>query len=165
MLPEWQNLRRVLVMQVGSRQDLMLTIPALQKLRELLRDATITLMVSPCSRQISIELPWVDEVFVYEGGERKFVDAERELALISKLRQGAFDAAIIFTNPGESPYPLAYICYLAGIPIRIGQSQEFGGGVLSEWVKLPAKDSHPVDKYLFLIESSVVSHLLSCAND
>jgi ADP-heptose:LPS heptosyltransferase len=154
MLPELQNLRRDLVMQVGSRQDLMLTIPALQKLRELLGDATITLMVSPCSSQISIELPWVDEVFVYEGGERKFVDAERELALISKLRQGAFDAAVIFTNPGESPYLLAYICYLAGIPIRIGQSQEFGGGVLSEWVKLPPKDSHPVDKYLFLLTHS-----------
>jgi ADP-heptose:LPS heptosyltransferase len=151
MLPKWHNLQRVLVMQVGSRQDLMLTIPALQKLRELLQDATITLMVSPCSRQISIELPWVDEVFVYDGADT-FVDAERELALISKLRQGAFDAAIIFTNPGESPYPLAYICYLAGIPIRIGQSQEFGGGVLSEWVKLSSKDFHPVDKHLFLIE-------------
>ncbi len=152
MLPELTNVQKVLVMQVGSRQDLMLTIPALQKLRELLGDATITLMVSPCSSEISIELPWVDEVFVYEGGDT-FVDAERELALISKLRQSAFDAAVIFTNPGESPYPLAYICYLAGIAIRIGQSQEFGGGVLSEWVKLPPKDSHPVDKYLFLIES------------
>ena len=152
MLPELTNVQKVLVMQVGSRQDLMLTIPALQKLRELVGDATITLMVSPCNSEISIELPWVDEVFVYEGGDT-FVDAERELALISKLRQSAFDAAVIFTNPGESPYPLAYICYLAGIPMRIGQSQEFGGGVLSKWVKLPAKDSHSVDKYLFLIQS------------
>jgi ADP-heptose:LPS heptosyltransferase len=151
MLPELTNVQKVLVMQVGSRQDLMLTIPALQKLRELVGDATITLMVSPCNSEISIELPWVDEVFVYEGGDT-FVDAERELALISKLRQSAFDAAVIFTNPGESPYPLAYICYLAGIPMRIGQSQEFGGGVLSEWVKLSSKDSHPVDKHLFLIE-------------
>lgn len=156
MLPELQNVRRVLVMQVGSRQDLMLTIPALQKLRELLGDATITLMVSPCSSEISIELPWVDEVFVYEGADRKFVDAERELALISKLRQSAFDCAVIFTNPGESPYPLAYICYLAGIPIRIGQSQEFGGGVLSQWVKLSSKETHSVDKHFLLIESLVI---------
>ncbi|KAB8315967.1 glycosyltransferase family 9 protein [Tolypothrix campylonemoides VB511288] len=155
MLPDLTNVQRVLVMQVGSRQDLMQTIPALQKLRDLLGDATITLMVSPCSSEISIELPWVDEVFVYEGGNT-FVDAERELALISKLRQSAFDCAVIFTNPRESPYPLAYICYLAGIPIRIGQSQEFGGGVLSEWLKLSAKDSHPVDKHFLLIKSLVV---------
>lgn len=155
MLPDLTNVQKVLVMQVGSRQDLMQTIPTLQKLRELLGDATITLMVSPCSSEISIELPWVDEVFVYEGGDT-FVDAERELALISKLRQSAYDCAVIFTNPGDSPYPLAYICYLAGIPIRIGQSQEFGGGVLSQWVKLPAKDSHPVDKHFLLIESLVI---------
>jgi ADP-heptose:LPS heptosyltransferase len=150
MLPDFTNVQRVLVMQLGSHQDLMQTILALQKLRQLVGDATITLMVSPCSSEISIELPWVDEVFVYEGGGT-FVDAERELALISKLRQSAFDCAVIFTNPGESPYPLAYICYLAGIPIRIGQSQEFGGGVLSEWVKLPPKETQPVDKHLFLL--------------
>lgn len=155
MLPDFTNVQRVLVMQLGSHQDLMQTILALQKLRQLVGDATITLMVSPCSSEISIELPWVDEVFVYEGADT-FVDAERELALIFKLRQGAFDAAIIFTNPGESPYPLAYICYLAGIPIRIGQSQEFGGGVLSEWLKLPPKDSYPVDKHFLLIESLVI---------
>lgn len=150
MLPNLQNLRRVLVMQVGSRQDFMQTIPALEKLRQLVGDATMTLMVSPCSSEISIELPWVDEVFVYEGADT-FVDAERDLALISKLRQSAFDCAVILTNPGESPYPLAYICYLAGIPVRIGQSQEFGGGVLSEWVKLSSKETHPVDKHLFLL--------------
>ncbi|MBD1874329.1 hypothetical protein H6F75_12615 [Nodosilinea sp. FACHB-131] len=50
---------------------------------------------------------------------------------IGWLRQGGFDAAVILTAPGKSPYTLGYLCYLAGIPIRIGQSSEFGGQVLS----------------------------------
>ncbi|PZV07414.1 MAG: hypothetical protein DCF32_07330 [Leptolyngbya sp.] len=50
---------------------------------------------------------------------------------ISWLRQGGFDAAIMLTAPGQSPYTLGYLCYLAGIPIRVGQSGEFGGQVLS----------------------------------
>ncbi len=153
MLPDWQNVQRVLVMQVGNRQDLMQTIPALQKLRQLLPNAAITLMVSLDSSQIDLQMPWVDDLLVYEGAGAKFVNAECELALISQLRQCAFDAAVIFTKLACSPYPLAYICYLAGIPIRIGQSQEFGGGVLSEWVKSLPNDQSAVDQHLFLLES------------
>lgn len=149
MLPEGQNLPRVLVMQVGSREDLMLTIPALQRLRQLLPDAAIALMVSLNISQIGLHLPWVDDLLVYEA---KFVKMKYELALISQLRQRAFDASIIFTNAGESPYPLAYMCYLAGIPIRIGQSQEFGGGVLSHWLK-PQASENTADQHLLLLES------------
>ncbi|WP_035994327.1 glycosyltransferase family 9 protein [Leptolyngbya sp. KIOST-1] len=50
---------------------------------------------------------------------------------IAWLRHQQFDAAVILTAPGQSPYTLGYLCYLAGIPIRIGQSHEFGGQVLS----------------------------------
>lgn len=136
LLDDWKNVQRVVIMQSGSCQDLMHTIPTLQRLHQILPDVSMTLMVSVPSSQIDFHLPWVNEVVVYEGLGTEFVDAQRELALITKLRQGSFDAAVICTNPEESPYPLAYICYLAGIPIRIGQSQEFGGGVLSEWIKL-----------------------------
>jgi hypothetical protein len=50
---------------------------------------------------------------------------------IAWLRQQQFDAAVILTTPGQSPYTLGYLCYLAGIPLRIGHSYEFGGQVLS----------------------------------
>ena len=50
---------------------------------------------------------------------------------IAWLRQQQFDAAVILTAPDQSPYTLGYLCYLAGIPIRIGHSHEFGGQVLS----------------------------------
>ncbi|MCU0547966.1 MAG: hypothetical protein MUC48_01340 [Leptolyngbya sp. Prado105] len=65
--------------------------------------------------------------------------------LIEILRQRAFQAVLIFTQPHQSCYSLAYLCYLAGIPIRIGQSVEFAGGVLSTWIKpiaVPAADYH-----------------------
>jgi hypothetical protein len=63
--------------------------------------------------------------------------------VLSTLRpagQEPFEAAILFTAAHQSPYPIAYLCYLAGIPIRIGQSLEFGGGVLSHWVQPPEVD-------------------------
>ncbi len=128
----WLHVRRAIAIRLGSLEDTVLTA-ALQKLRQSLPDAAITLMTSPSGSQAG-QLPWVDEVLVYEG--TLFTsNAERELTLIETLSRRAFDAAFIFTNDQESPYPLAYICYLAEIPIRLGRSQEFGGSVLSHCVK------------------------------
>lgn len=53
------------------------------------------------------------------------------LGTVDWLRQQRFAAAIILTAPGQSPYTLGYLCYLAGIPIRVGRSREFGGQVLT----------------------------------
>jgi hypothetical protein len=61
------------------------------------------------------------------------IDPGREFERIEMLRAHQFDASIIFTSFSQSPYPPAYACYLAGIPVRIGQSKEFGGSVLSHW--------------------------------
>jgi lipopolysaccharide heptosyltransferase II len=59
---------------------------------------------------------------------------------------------LIFTSFTQSPYPPAYVCYLAGIPVRAGHSKEFGGGLLTHWSKPPADEGHQVDRNLALIE-------------
>lgn len=61
---------------------------------------------------------------------------------IALLKAENFDAAIIFTGAHQSPYGAAYLCYLAGIPLRIAQSHEFGGGVLSHCFAPPADHPH-----------------------
>lgn len=150
MLPDCGHFaHRLLVIQLGDIEDLMQTEPALRMLRQALPEADITLMTTPaCSQVVS----GVDDVLVCE--DVTFLNAECEMTLIEKLRDRCFDAAIVLTNAQESPYPLAYICYLAGIPIRLGQSQEFGGGVLSQWVKSRELELQLVDKHLFLLKSA-----------
>jgi ADP-heptose:LPS heptosyltransferase len=82
--------------------------------------------------------------------------------LVERLRQCRFDAAIVLTAPHQSPFSLAYLCYLAEIPIRLGQSQEFGGGVLSHCIH-PPSDLISVETYnLHLLKSF---GLLSSANN
>ncbi|GAA6624073.1 glycosyltransferase family 9 protein [Scytonema sp. NUACC26] len=130
LLDNWQNVQNILVIQSGSDCSQTQILPTLEKLRQLQPNAFIVLIGS--SHKINSYSSWVDEVFVHEEIGTKFVNPEHELALIYKLCQRGFDAAIICTEPGESPYSLAYICYLAGIPIRIGRSQEFGGSLLSQ---------------------------------
>lgn len=155
MLPNiWQNVQRLLVIQLGDVEEVVLQI-----LRQSLPSTAITLMTSPSNSQLALQLPCVDNVLVYEGAGFTSLNAESEMALIEMLSRSAFDAAVIFTN-AQSPYPLAYICYLAGIPIRLGQSQEFGGSVLSEWVK--SSSDTQGQSHLFLLEStgfSLTDHL------
>jgi hypothetical protein len=114
-----------------------------------------------CSFDSTIELQPVLETVPYQAilicnGSGYLLDNQKistQLDLIQALRRGAFQAALVFTRPKQSCYSLAYLCYLAGIPIRIGQSVEFGGGVLSKWIKPIADPVSPEDYHLHLLTS------------
>jgi len=160
MLPElWQNVRRLLVIRLDNIGDIVMIGPALRVLRQALPAARITLMASPAGSQVAPLLPWIDEVLVHralwqDASGSMGLDPAAELDLVAALRARAFDAAVIFTSFSQSPYPPAYVCYLAGIPIRVGQSKEFGGSVLSQWVKPLSDGAHQVDRNLFLLEQA-----------
>lgn len=139
MLPSLQQIRQLLVCSQDGG-----VIPTLS-IRQVLPEAVITLLVPNRTQAL---LPGVDQVLIHpeiDGAAAAVQD------LIAAIQGHQFEAAIIFTGVSQSPYPLAYACYLAGIPLRIGQSAEFGGGVLSHWVKPP--DQKLQDRNLFLLES------------
>jgi ADP-heptose:LPS heptosyltransferase len=106
-------------------------------------------------------LPWVNDVIEWRpiwqdvSGSLPF-DPARELNFIDQLRAGKFDTAVIFTSFSQSPYPPAMACYLAGIPVRVGQSKEFGGQALSIEVKPPEDSGHQVDRNLHLLTQAGV---------
>ncbi|MFB2879381.1 glycosyltransferase family 9 protein [Floridanema aerugineum] len=160
MLPiEWQNARRILVIRLDNIGDVVMLSPALRILHSHLPNASITLMASPAGSQVAPLLPGVDRVIVQrvvwqDASWVMPLAPAREESLIAKIEAENFDAALIFTSFSQSPYPPAYICYLAGIPLRIGQSKEFGGSVLSQWVKPLPDGCHQVDRNLFLLESA-----------
>ena len=157
--PDWPSIRRVLAVRLDNVGDAVLLGPALRALRGALPHATITLLASPAAASVAPLLPWVDDVMVEQVVWQDTkgampLDPDRELALIGRLAEGRFDAAFIFTSWAQSPWPAAYACYLAGIPIRIGESKEFGGGVLTSSVP-PCPDAlHQADRNLHLLECS-----------
>ncbi len=159
VLPEeWKHIRRILAMRLDNVGDVVMLGPALRTLKQALPEATITLMASPAGAQVAEMLPGVDDVLTQRvvwqdiSGGPAF-DREREWALVEEIRKHHFDAALVFTSFSQSPYPPAYVCCLAGVPLRVGQSKEFGGGLLTQWVK-PLPDSvHQVDRNLHLLES------------
>lgn len=160
----WQALAarpgaRVLVVRLDNIGDVIMLGPALRAIRANLPQASITLMATPGGSQAAPLLPWVDDVMVHRVLWQDItgtwsLDPSRELALVEEIRRREFDAAIIFTSFTQSPHPPAFVCYLAGVPLRIAQSKEFGGGLLTQWVRPLPDETHQVDRNL---------HLLNCA--
>jgi ADP-heptose:LPS heptosyltransferase len=161
MLPEiWQSVTSLLVLYFFTDHNAEMQLNAVwQGLHQSLPEADITLLavkqaqhehlIASCERgnltQFCLGSPALNH--------QTFVETTW-VQLIQAIRDRAFDAAIIFTVPAQSPYSLAYLCYLAGIPIRLGQSQEFGGGVLSSCIQPPLESVLLQDYYLHLLKSA-----------
>lgn len=148
-------LRRILAVRLDNLGDVVMTGPALRALRRAAPGARITLLCSPAGSRAAALLPWVDDVVVHRApwqdasGSLRH-DTDREGALIQALR--GHDAAFVFTSFAQSPHPPAYACYLAGIPVRVGSSKEFGGAVLSHDVPPLPDTAHETDRNLALLE-------------
>jgi ADP-heptose:LPS heptosyltransferase len=148
----------ILVMRLDNIGDVIMTSPALRAIRENLPDCHLTLMASPGGAQAVELLPWVDGVLPWrvlwqDLGKLDF-DPGREWELVRKLQERKFDAAIIFTSFSQSPHPAGLLCYLAGIPVRIGESKESGNGVLTLEVSSAPDEIHQVERNLRLIEKA-----------
>ena len=132
--------------------------PAVRALRTAFPASQITLLASPAGAQAAPLLPWIDDVFVHrpvwqDVGSRLPFSPQREEALVAALRERGFDAAFLFTSFSQSPYPPAYVCYLAGIPVRVGQARDFGGSLLTHWVKPPPDETQQAERNLYLLEA------------
>ena len=154
---QWQNVHNILVLRLDNIGDVIMTSPVLRAIKDNLPDAKITLLASPTGALTAPLLPWVNEVLpwrvLWQDLKNLNFDPAREWELIETLRQRQFDAAIILTSFNQSPHSAALACYLAGIPLRLGESKESGLGVLTHPVAPIPDEVHQVERNLHLIES------------
>lgn len=152
----WKTVDRLLICcsQTGSGETIVHLNPALKQLQQTLPGTQITLLAVQNNQDTCLRTLEPDSELQsnsLEGALRRSLSLPQ---MIQTIADRHFNAAIMFTAPTESPYALAYLCYLAGIPIRLGQSWEFGGGVLSTCVQPPI-DPVPLSEYhLHLLKSA-----------
>jgi ADP-heptose:LPS heptosyltransferase len=153
----WSEARNILAVRMDNTGDVIMLGPALRAVKESAPGARITLLASPAGSQAAALLPWIDDVITWRAvwqdlGSLPF-DPARELELVRQLAERQFDAALVFSSFSQTPHTPAYVCYLAGIPLRAGESKEFGGGVLSTAVPPAPDDLHQVERNLRLVEA------------
>ncbi|WP_055478108.1 glycosyltransferase family 9 protein [Sphaerimonospora mesophila] len=152
----WRDLERVLVVRPDNLGDVLMAGPALRALRRAAPDARLDLLAAPAGAAAARLLPEVDGVLTcsvswQEAGPGE-VPVAADLDLIDRVRHGGYGAAVVLTSFSQTPWPAGYLCRLAGVPVRVGMSKEFGGAGLTHWVPSPPDGLHQVDRALHLLE-------------
>src|SRR5438874_5843179 len=154
---EWLMAKNILAVRLDNIGDVIMLGPALRAVKETVSHARLTLLASPGGATAVPLLPWVDDVITWRtiwqdvGGRIPF-DPRRERELIDLLARREFDAALIFTSFSQTPHTPGYACYLAGIPLRAGESKEFGGSTLTTELRGSPDELHQVERNLRLVE-------------
>lgn len=152
---DWSRTSRVLAVRLDNLGDVVMVTPALRALRAALpAGARLDLLASPAGASLAPLLEDVDEVHmlqaVWQDADGRLpLDPARELAAVERFR--GYDAVVVFTSFAQSPWPAAYAAYLAGVPIRVGMSKEFGGSVLTHPLVAPPDEQHQSDRALALL--------------
>ena len=154
---EWLAAKNILAVRLDNIGDIVMLGPALRAVKETSPQARLTLLASPAGSMAVPLLPWIDDVITWrpvwqDVGGRMLFDPARERELIDMLAKRAFDAALIFTSFSQTPHTPGYVCYLAGIPLRAGESKEFGGSTLSTELQGSPDELHQVERNLRLVE-------------
>ncbi|MGE5450743.1 MAG: lipopolysaccharide heptosyltransferase II [Acidobacteriota bacterium] len=154
------QVRHLLLIRLDNMGDVLMCTPAMRALRQTYPQAKITLLTSPSGAQLQPHLDLVDEVIVHRAswvavGPDQRPDSEQ--ALVAQLQRAEIDAAILFTTATQSALPMALLCRMAGIPIRLAHSRENPYGLLSHWVRdteqVKQGMRHEVDRQLALVQT------------
>ncbi|OGX07724.1 MAG: hypothetical protein A2Z88_06675 [Omnitrophica WOR_2 bacterium GWA2_47_8] len=125
-----ENFKNILVVRTDRVGDVILTTPSLSGLRKAYPKAKITVLVSPLTRELIEGNPFIDEVLIDDRFKehKSFVGFWQ---LVGMLRRKRFDLAIVFHTKKRANA----LCFLAGIPRRIGYRNNKFGFLLTDQVK------------------------------
>lgn len=154
---DWLAASHLLAVRLDNSGDIVMLGPALRAIKETLPRGRLTLLASPAGALAAPLLPWIDEVIAWrtlwqDVGQRMPFDPAYELKLVNILANQGIDGAVIFTSFKQTPHVAAYACYLAGIPLRAGESKEFGGSTLTTELSSAPDNLHQVERNLRLVE-------------
>ncbi|WP_416674543.1 glycosyltransferase family 9 protein [Egbenema bharatensis] len=155
----WKTARKILCIRLDTIGDVIMTAPAMLALKLEQPDRHITLMTSSAGA-VAAPLLSLDDLIVYDAPWLKATSPRitnaPEFAMIEQLRQAQFDAAIICTVYSQNPLPSAFLCYMAGIPLRLAHCHENPYQLLTHWIPDPEPAQqirHEVQRQLDLVAS------------
>lgn len=151
----WAAVKRLLCVRLDSMGDVLMTTPALRAFKQSAQGRSVTLLTSRSGAAVAPFVREVDDSIEFIAPWMKASENEdiRDAALIEELKARRFDAAAIFTVYSQSPLPAAYLCYLAGIPLRLAHCRENPYRLLTDWVPDPEPQRvirHEVRRHLDL---------------
>lgn len=156
----WRAARNLLCVRLDYMGDVLMCTPAMRALRESAgpqANRRITLLTAPGSVALARHTAEIDDVIGWEAPWMKASaprHAASDLSMVARLAEYRFDAAVIFTTYSQNPLPAAWLCHLAGIPLRLAHCHENPYQLLTDWVRDPEPEQavrHEVQRQLDLV--------------
>jgi lipopolysaccharide heptosyltransferase II len=149
----WNQVGELLCVRLDSIGDVLMTTPAIRACKESF-GCRITLLTSSAGAAAARFVPEIDECIEFAAPWMKVPSPGADEALIAELKNRRFDAAVLFTVYSQNPLPAAYLCYLAGIPLRLAHCHENPYRLLTDWQPDPepaTRVRHEVQRQLDLV--------------
>ena len=155
----WQDAANILCVRLDAVGDVLMTTPALRALRESRPGRRITLLTSDSGASAARRVPEIDDVIVFRAPwmKRPCGGPDEDHALVAELAARRFDAAVIFTVYTQSPLPAAYVCRLAGVPLRLAHCRENPYFLLTDWVQ--DREPHGLLRHEVRRQLDLVAHV------
>ncbi len=138
---------KIIVRATNWVGDAVMSVPALQALREQFPCAHISILARPWVAALYGREPFCDELIPYEAsaGWRGLRD---KFNIASELRARDFDCAILFQNAFEA----AALVRVAGIPVRIGYDRDARSWLLTHAVPVAGPGHTPRHQRFYYLE-------------
>ncbi|MCD6296065.1 MAG: lipopolysaccharide heptosyltransferase II [Deltaproteobacteria bacterium] len=145
------TVRRIMVRATNWVGDAIMTLPALEAIRENFPGSSITVLGKPWMLPLLENHPAVDRVIALRKEGRYLADLVEVIRVIREIRKQRFDLAILFQNAFEA----ALLAYLGGAEFRIGYKTGGRGFLLSH--RIIRNDEilkvHQVEYYLSILRA------------
>ncbi|MFH1355271.1 MAG: lipopolysaccharide heptosyltransferase II [Candidatus Omnitrophota bacterium] len=142
--------KRILIFNVNWLGDVLFSTATIRNIRRNFPYSHIACIVPSRCYPILKDNPYLNEIIIFdeEDRHRGFLS---KLGFIRKLRRRKFDTVFLL----HRSLTRAFICWLAGIPQRIGYYTRKRGFLLTKKVKrLKCNHPHRIDYYLDIIENA-----------
>ena len=124
------KVNRILIRSTNWVGDAVMTIPAIEAVRENFPSSTLVVLARPWVAALLENHPAVDQVWAFRRGGGFFSDFFEMIRIIARVRRFGFDLAILLQNAFEA----ALLAFLGGIRYRIGYNTDGRGFLLSHAV-------------------------------
>jgi heptosyltransferase-2 len=138
---------RILVRATNWVGDAVMSLPALQAIRDRFRESHIAVLARPWVADIYARESFANEVILYTS-PRGMKDLSGKWRLAQDLRARHFDIAILLQNAFEA----AALAFAAGIPRRIGYDRDGRGWMLTDRIPVPKRGETPRHEQFYYLE-------------
>lgn len=148
-----REVRKILAVRLAYIGDVIMTLPALQPLRERFPKAKLSFLVGSKAAEVLKNNPFLDEIITYDAPwfyPQPPLQALRDyVRLVKKLRKKKFDLVIDFRGDFRN---ILFVVFASGASRRVSYDMTGGGYLLTDVVPYK-EDKHKVEFHLDIVRA------------